>query len=67
MFRTHVAEAFNNQFANTEAVSATAMLEAINGSLAPQHAFGPAEGDRILQVMGDQEDILYSDAMVYRL
>lgn len=62
-----MAEAFNNQFANTEAVPAAAMIEAVNSSLASQHAFGPAEADHILQVMSDQEDIIFSDGTVYKL
>ncbi|KAG8759979.1 MCM DNA helicase complex subunit [Serendipita sp. 396] len=67
LFRSRLAEVFAGKFASTEAVVAAEMIEAINSSLAPQHSFGSIEATRILEMMSDKEEIMFSDDTVYKL
>lgn len=67
LFRSRVASAFAERFAAAEAVTGDEMTEAINASLAPQHAYGTLEATRILEMMSDKEEIMFSDGTVYKL
>lgn len=62
-----MASAFAEQFASAEAVTAEEMVEGINTNLAPQHAYGSVEATRILEMMSDKEEIMFSDGTVYKL
>ena len=62
-----MASAFAEQFASAEAVTAEEMIEGINSNLAPQHAYGSLEATRILEMMSDKEEIMFSDGTVYKL
>lgn len=55
------------RFSDTEAVSMQLLLEAVNTTLAPQHAFGPDEATRALEIMTEKEELMLSDGQVYRL
>jgi hypothetical protein len=62
-----VASAFAGQFSSAEAVTAEEIIEGVNSDLAPQHAYGELEATRILEMMSDKEEIMFSDGTVYRL
>lgn len=67
LFRSRLAEVWNTRFASEEAVHIPDMIEAINGSLAPQHAFGDVEAGRIMEQMSSLEEIMVSDGTIYRI
>lgn len=62
-----MASAFAEQFASAEAVTVEEMMESINANLAPQHAYGTLEATRILEIMSEKEEIMFSDGTVYKL
>lgn len=55
------------RFNDTEAVPQQVLMDAVNGGLAPQHAFGEVEAQQMLETMTENEEVMLSDGFVYKL
>lgn len=67
MFKTRLATAMREKFADEEAFSRDALLPELNEGLPVEELFGVREADAILQDMQDRNEIFYSDEIIYKI
>jgi DNA replication licensing factor MCM3 len=67
MFKTRLATAMREKFADEEAFSRDALLPELNEGLPIEELFGTQEATTILEEMAERNEIFYSEEIVYRL
>ena len=67
LFRQKVARAFSGPFATADEVTRETLLPEINAGLPTEEMFGSQEADRILTMMNDANDVMFSEGVVYKL
>ena len=67
LFRTRLAHLFATRLQDTEQMFLTDLLPMINEGLEISSLFGTIEATAACQVMGDADDLMISDGIVYRM
>lgn len=67
LFKTRLATAMREKFAEEEAFSRDALLPEINVGLPLEQLFGVREADTILQEMQERNEIFFSDDIIYKI
>lgn len=67
LFKTRLATAMHDKFADDEAFSRDALLPELNMGLPVDQLFGVREADAILQEMQERNEIFFSDGIVYKI
>jgi DNA replication licensing factor MCM3 len=67
LFRQRVASVFAGVFAREEEVSRELLLPELNRGLPTDALFGTMEADQLLAQMNDDNLVMYSESVVYKL
>jgi DNA replication licensing factor MCM3 len=67
LFRGRLAQLFQSQFAEEEAISMESVVEAVNEGLPVDQLFGRIEATEIAEAMTTANEIMLSEGIIYKL
>jgi DNA replication licensing factor MCM3 len=67
LFRGRLAQLFQSQFAEEEAISMESIVEAVNEGLPVDQLFGRIEATEIAETMTAANEIMLSEGIIYKL
>lgn len=67
LFRSRLANIFATRLQDDEQIFLTALLEFVNEGLATDALFGTAEATEACEAMQDNEELMISDGIVYKI
>lgn len=67
LFRSRMAKVFGTQMQDEETGFLKDVLEHINEGLATNSLFGSAEATELCQIMADNDELMISDGIIYKV
>ncbi|KAJ3512798.1 hypothetical protein NLJ89_g3312 [Agrocybe chaxingu] len=67
LFRSRVSKIFATRMQDEETIFLTDLLELVNEGLSTDTLYGTAEATRICEIMGENDELMISEGIVYKL
>jgi len=67
LFRSRVSKIFATRMQDEETIFLTDLVEIVNEGLAAEALFGTAEATEICEIMGDSDELMISEGIVYKV
>jgi len=67
LFRSRVSKVFVTRMQDEETIFLTDLVEIVNEGMSAENLFGTAEATQICEIMGENDELMISEGIVYKV
>lgn len=67
VFRSRVSKIFVTRMQDEETIFLTDLVEMVNEGMSTENLFGTTEATQICEIMGENDELMISEGIVYRV